>query len=49
MKLDKELIIKNIRNKLQELKLPNKQQFETYSNVELIKVCRMYYVVPVYK
>ena len=49
MKLDKESIIKNIRNKLQELKLPNKQQFENYSNIEQIKVCRMYYVVPVYK
>ena len=49
MKSDKELIIKNIRNKLQELKLPNKQQFETYSNIEIIKVCRMFSVVPVYK
>ena len=49
MKLDQPATIKSIRDKLELLKLPNSQQFETYSNIELIKVCRMFYVQPIYK
>jgi len=49
MKLDKDETIKNIREKMTMMKIPNLQQFETYSNVELIKVCRLFYVQPIYK
>ncbi len=48
MKLDKDLTIKSIRDKLQLLELPNAQQFENYSNIELIKVCRMFFIIPIY-
>ena len=49
MKLDKDETIKNIREKLDLLKLPNLQKFETYSNVELVKVCRLFCVQVIYK
>ena len=49
MKLDQPATIKSIRDKLELLKLPNLQRFENYSNIELIKVCRMFYVQPIYK
>ena len=49
MKLDQPATIKSIRDKLDLLKIPNLQQFETYSNVELVKVCRMFCVQPIYK
>ena len=49
MKLDTTATIKSIRDKMALLKIPNSQQFESYSNIELIKVCRMFYVNPVYR
>ena len=49
MKLDKEQTIKSIRDKLELLQIPNLQQFETYYNIELIKVCRMLVISPIYK
>ena len=49
MKLDQPATIKSIRDKLELLNLPNSQKFETYNNVELIKVCRMFCVQPSYK
>ena len=49
MKLDKEQTIKSIRDKLELLQIPNLQQFENYSNIELIKVCRMFVISPIYK
>ena len=49
MKLDKYETIKSIRDKLELLKIPNLQQFENYSNIELIKVCRMFVIQPIYK
>jgi len=49
MKLDQPATIKSIRNKLYLLKIPNLQQFENYSNIELIKVCRMFVIQPIYK
>lgn len=48
MKLDKSSTIKNIREKMALMKIPNSQQFENYSNTELIKVCRMFFVLPIY-
>ena len=49
MKLDKEQTIKSIRDKLELLQVPNLLQFENYSNIELIKVCRMFVIQPIYK
>lgn len=49
MKLDKDATIQNIRSKLESLNLNNKQQFETYSNIELVKVCRLFCVSPIYR
>ena len=49
MKLDQPATIKSIRDKLELLKLPNSQQFESYSNIELIKVCRLFVIQPIYK
>lgn len=49
MKLDQINTIKNIREKMAQLKIPNLQQFETYSNVELVKVCRLFSVQVIYK
>lgn len=49
MKLDKEQTIKSIREKMAILKISNSQQFENYSNSEVIKVCRMFCVSPIYK
>jgi hypothetical protein len=49
MKLDTIATIKSIRDKLELLKLNNSQKFEMYSNVELIKVCRMFVIQPIYK
>jgi hypothetical protein len=49
MKLDTIATIKSIRDKLELLKLNNSQKFETYSNVELIKVCRLFVIQPIYK
>ena len=49
MKLDKGSTIKNIREKMARLKIPNSQQFENYSNVEIVKVCRLFCVQVIYK
>ena len=49
MKLDQIATIKNIREKLDLLKLPNLQKFENYSNVEIVKVCRLFCVQVIYK
>jgi hypothetical protein len=49
MKLDTIATIKSIREKMAMLKIPNLQQFENYSNSEVIKVCRMFCVSPIYK
>ena len=49
MKLDQINTIKNIREKMVQLNIPNLQQFETYSNVELVKVCRLFSVQVIYK
>ena len=49
MKLDKNETIKSIRDKLELLKIPNLQQFENYSNIELIKVYKMFVIQPIYK
>lgn len=49
MKLDKDETIKNIREKMAQLKIPNLQQFENYSNSEVIKVCRLFCVSPIYR
>jgi hypothetical protein len=49
MKLDKDETIKSIRDKLELLKLNNSQKFENYSNIELVKVCRLFCVSPIYR
>jgi hypothetical protein len=49
MKLDTINTIKNIREKMALLQLPNSQQFENYSNIELVKVCRLFCVSPIYR
>jgi len=48
MKLNKEKTIQEIIKKLIELNLPHAQQFEKYSNQEIIKVCRLFKVSPYY-
>jgi hypothetical protein len=49
MKLDKDQTIKSIREKMALLKISNSQQFENYSNIELVKVCRLFCVSPIYR
>ena len=49
MNLDQVATINSIQDKLELLKIPNLQQFENYSNIELIKVCRMFVISPIYK
>jgi len=49
MKLDQPATIKSIREKMAMLKISNLQQFENYSNIELVKVCRLFCVQPSYK
>ena len=49
MKLDKDETIKSIREKMEQLKIPNLQQFENYSNSELVIVCRLFCVQVIYK
>jgi hypothetical protein len=48
MKLNREHTIQEIIKVLIFLNLPHAQQFEKYSNQELIKVCRLYRVSPYY-
>ena len=48
MKLHRIFTIIEIRKKLAFLNLPALQQFENYSNQELIMVCRMFNVAPFY-
>lgn len=48
MKLNRPYTINEIIKKLIELNLPHEQQFEKYSNQEIIKVCRLYKVSPYY-
>lgn len=49
MKLDQPATIKSIREKMALLKISNSQQFENYSNIELVKVCRLFCVQVIYK
>ena len=49
MKSDKDETIKSIREKMALLKIPNLQRFENYSNIEIVKVCRMFCVQVIYK
>jgi len=48
MKLNRDYTIKEIIKVLISLNLPASQQFEKYTNQELIKVCRLYKVSPYY-
>jgi len=48
VKLNREFTIQEIIKKLIELNLPHAQRFESYSNQELIKVCRLFKTSPYY-
>lgn len=48
MKLNREHTIQEIIKVLIELNLPHEQKFQTYSNQEIIKVCRLFKVSPYY-
>jgi hypothetical protein len=48
VKLNRDFTIQEIIKKLIELNLPHEQQYEKYSNQEIIKVCRMFKVSPYY-
>ena len=48
MKLNRDYTIQEIIKKLIELNLPCDQKFQTYSNQEISKVCRLFKVSPYY-